>query len=143
MSDPRLPAAAAEAEDLLDDDDLTGVDPDEIEETHGAEDGDAVGADSLDAEAGTADEDGEDEGRQGQARNVAPARTQGRYQRLANENRELKARTARFEQQLAALVQQQRQPSQAEIAAAQQAEYERVSMMAPHEVAQYYAQKTE
>mgnify|MGYP001586054564 CR=1 FL=1 len=110
MSDPRLPVAAAEAEDLLDDDDLQGVDPDEIEEGADGEDGDAVGADGVEAEAGAADEDGEDEARhERQTRDVAPSRTQGRYQRLANENRELKARTARFEQQLAQLIQQQRQ----------------------------------
>jgi hypothetical protein len=69
--------------------------------------------------------------------------TSRRFERLSNENRDLKNRVADFEKQLASLVQQQRQSSPAEIAAQERAEAEAVSMMAPAEVARYYSQRSE
>lgn len=142
MSDPRLPAAAADDETLLDDDDLNGVDPDaddEDAEGEGAQEREAVGADDGEADAGDADEDRQGRQTQGQTRDVG--RGANRYQRLANENRELKRRQDTLEREIQISRQQQRQPTQAEIAEAQRVEDERLSMMSPGEQARYLRQQ--
>mgnify|MGYP001608309175 FL=1 len=64
-----------------------------------------------------------------------------RVQSLVNENRELKARQAQFERQLADLTAARNQPSQAEIAAQQEMERQRYELMSPFEQAQYLEQK--
>ncbi len=60
-----------------------------------------------------------------------------RVQSLVNENRELKARQAQFEQQLAALTAARNQPSPAELAAQQEQERQRFELMSPYEQFQY------
>ena len=113
-----------------------------------------VGAAQGDDEAPEPDDGGEadlgddeGEGEAGQTRQVAEPpsrpRASGRVDRLYSENRELRSKVQDFERQLNQLVQQQRQPTQAELAAQERAEAEAVSMMAPAEVAKYYSQKSE
>src|SRR3990167_6590994 len=60
-----------------------------------------------------------------------------RVQAFVNENRELKAKVASFEQQLAALVAERRQPSPAEQAAAVEQERQHFELMTPYEQFQY------
>jgi hypothetical protein len=125
-----------DAEEL--DTDLEGPDPDEDEETDG-EDEAASGdeADEGDDVSGD-DAEGEGESGQGQARHVAaPPPRQGRYQRLANENRELKSKLSTFERQLQEVVAARHQPTQAEIAAQQREEQERLALMTPDERVDY------
>lgn len=118
---------------------------DEVEEIVGAEDaeGHDDAAEQHDDEADLIDDQGEEDA--GQAREVArqPSRGQRQFGAVREENRELRTRIADFERQLAQISQAQRQPSPAELAAAERAEAEAVSMMAPAEVAKYYAQKSE
>lgn len=141
--DPRVhDDADPEADEL--ESDLDGVDPDEDQEAEDEDSGDDEGADAeADAEDGGDAEGDADAAAREQTRQVRLPRSQSRYQRLANENRELKARQAQFERQLQEAINQRREPTAAEIAAEQQREAEAVSMMAPHEVAAYYARKTE
>jgi hypothetical protein len=132
------------------DTDLEQVDPDEeAQETDDAGD-EEVGEDAgdVEGEGQGGDAEGDDAGTQTArgARDVLGrqgAGRQGRYQRLANENRELKGKVDTFERQLQQLVAERRQPSQAEIAAEQAREAEAVALMSPAEVAAYYSQKTE
>src|SRR5712691_6202755 len=119
MSDP-VPGQVPGDDEPLDDLDPTEEVEDESEE-----------GDEPEPEAdGEAGEDGEPERPQPAAR---PQRGSPRVQALANENRELKAEQAEFKRQLAELVAERRQPSQAEIAAAQEAERQRFEMMSPYE----------
>lgn len=117
----------------------------EIEEIVDEEDaeGHDAAAESVDDVADPGEDQGEDEA--GQTREVArqPSRGQRQFGAVREENRELRTRIADFERQLAQISQQQRQPSQAELAAQQRQEDEAVSMMAPAEVAKYYSQKSE
>lgn len=73
---------------------------------------------------------------------AAPAAHRGspRVQSLVNENRELKARQAQFERQLADLTATRNQPSAAEVAAFQEQERQRFELMSPYEQAQYTRQ---
>lgn len=120
----------------------------EIVDVAGLEGDDEAPEPDEGSEADLGDDEGQDdEGQAGPARHVAepPPRTRGaqRFERLSNENRDLRDRVANFERQLAQFTQQQRQPSQAELAEAERREAEAVSMMAPAEVAKYYANKSE
>ena len=130
------------------DTDLEGIDPDEnLEAEDDGQDGEGDANAAEDGGNGEGEDAGNDDERQpqGQSRQVSrqQPRREGRYQRLANENRTLKTQLSTFEQQLQALLAQRSQPSAAEQAAAAREEQERVQLMAPHEVAAYYAQKTE
>ena len=66
-----------------------------------------------------------------------PRRGSPRVQSLVNENRELKARQAQFEQQLAALTAARNQPSPAEVAAQREQERQQFELMSPYEQFQY------
>lgn len=122
--------------------------PDEVEEEV-VDAAETEGDDEAgEPDAGSVPDLGDDSGQvspQGPQGQVRQRRSPGaaRFERLSNENRDLKNRVADFERQLQTLVQQQRQPSPAEIAAQERAEAEAVSMMAPAEVARYYSQRSE
>ena len=116
--------------------------PEEVDVAEAGGDGEAP--EQYDDEAEDSNDAGEDEG---ETRQVAEPPRRGRaaerIERQQSENRELRSRYADLERQLAELRQQQRQPTAAEIAEAERREAEAVQMMAPHEVARYYAQKSE
>jgi hypothetical protein len=126
------------------DTDLGGVDPDEEQEVEGDDSSDEGGeAGGADGDGGDASEEPDDEERpQRQARDVAPPRREGRYQRLANENRELKNRVTEFERTLQTVVAERRQPSAAELAAEAERERQAFELMTPYEQHQYTLNKT-
>lgn len=125
-----------EAEDFPDEDAEAEGEGDDAEDA--GDDAEAEG--DADADAG----DAEGQGAQGQARHVAPQRRASREDNLRAEfERKLANEREAFNRQLAEVVAQQRQPSQAELARQAEEERQRVELMSPAEVAAYYAQKTE
>lgn len=121
-------------------------DDEEILEDQEADDGEGqAGEDGGDAAEGEPDPDAEEgEGSQGQARDVTP-RGRARGRAYGEQIRELQGQLTRqqqeFERQLRELTQVQRQPSAAEIAAAQEAERQRYELMSPYEQFQYSQQR--
>ena len=134
MSDP-VPGEGAGDEPLEDlDVDLDADEPDEPDEP---EEGEGEGED----EGGEGDGGGEESPEPAPRSAKLPTRGQRDFQRLTNENRELKTKQAVFEAQLRELTAARAQPSPAEQAAAAEAERQRYEMMSPYEQFQYAQSK--
>ncbi len=122
--------------------DLENPEIEELEDE--AADGEAGDGEAGDDEGSDAAEAGE--GQERQARCVETPRGRARGRAYGEQIRELQSQRAadkaEFDRQLAALMAERRQPSQAEMAAQAEAERMRLEMMSPVEIAAYYHQKT-
>ena len=131
---------------LVDDDDLAGgPDEEEIQDADGEDEG-RDGEEPDGQEAG----DGEEQGAQGHAQGdeghvKPPSRSSLRIQKEIARRKEAEQKFATLEREIAEIRAAQQQPriDPAEQARQLAEEQQRVSLMAPHEVAQYYAQKTQ